>query len=100
MPFQQAFFYIPAKEPEEAQEKMNKFLKTVVADKIQREFVFDGNNSYWCVAVEYLTEVKPKATKKSGKDKEWISRPCLDKNEIILLQKTAVPHMAWQNEQT
>ena len=72
MPLQQVFFYIPAKEPEEAQEKMNNFLKTVVVDNIQREFVFDGNSSYWCVAVEYMTESKRKSSKKSDSDKEWI----------------------------
>ena len=48
------FFTIPASPPNEAEEELNRFLRSIRLLTIQREFVADGVNSRWFLAVVNL----------------------------------------------
>jgi superfamily II DNA helicase RecQ len=50
---QWAFYRIPVNGESEAEE-LNRFLRTVRVLNCHREFVGQGNTSYWALAVEYL----------------------------------------------
>ena len=55
MPLQNRFFIIPISSISSTESELNAFLNTVKAINIQREFVTQGESSFWAVAVEYLT---------------------------------------------
>ena len=54
---QMEFFQIPARGESGLQEDLNRFLRTHRVLTIQREFVEQGDNSFWALAVEYLDGV-------------------------------------------
>ncbi len=56
MSMQYGFFVIPVRDIEDAQAELNRFLQTVRVVEVQREFVDQGWNSYWSVAVEYYKD--------------------------------------------
>ena len=55
MSVQMRFFLIPMRSLREAEEELNHFLGGVRVVHIHREFVDQGDNSFWSIAVEYLT---------------------------------------------
>ena len=55
MSVQMKFFMIPVRDPRESEEELNRFLSGVRVVHIHREFVAQGDNSFWSIAVEYLT---------------------------------------------
>jgi superfamily II DNA helicase RecQ len=71
------FFSIPALVPGEAEEELNRFLRTVRLLTVQREFVGDGPNSRWCLAVEYLESVG------AGTDNRRTGKVRVDYKEIL-----------------
>ncbi len=58
MSLQCKFFVIPIRDIEEIEKEINQFLRTVRVINIQREFVSQGENSFWSMIVEYQTESK------------------------------------------
>lgn len=56
MPLQYKFFRIPVRDPSSWESELNRFLGSVRIANIQREFIDQGENSFWTLAVEYLTE--------------------------------------------
>lgn len=51
---QYKFFNIPARNPAEAEEELNKFLRAHRVVAVHRNFLPDGEASCWCCCVEYL----------------------------------------------
>lgn len=56
MALQLKFFVVPLTGIEEAEPEINTFLKSVKVVNTQREFVNQGNNSFWSMCVEYLAD--------------------------------------------
>jgi superfamily II DNA helicase RecQ len=54
MALQLKFFVIPIRGIEQAEAEINRFLRSVRVVNLQREFVAQGDNSFWSMAVEYL----------------------------------------------
>lgn len=54
MSLQYKFFLINAKDPQETEDELNRFLRSVRVVNVTREFVSQGDNSYWSLLVEYL----------------------------------------------
>lgn len=65
MALQYRFFTIPIKAVHEAESELNHFLRTVRVITIHREFVTQGENSFWGMAVEYMENGNPQ-TASSG----------------------------------
>ena len=55
MPLQYKFFLVPISDLENAELQLNRFLRTVKVVNVQREFVAQQHNAFWCLAVEYLS---------------------------------------------
>lgn len=56
---QMAFFAIPARGDNGLQEDLNQFLRSHRVLTMHREFVAQGENSFWALAVEYLEGPAP-----------------------------------------
>jgi superfamily II DNA helicase RecQ len=52
-------FVIPVKNSEDAEAEMNRFLLGQKVLSIKKEFVAEGENSFWSFCVEYLTRTVP-----------------------------------------
>jgi len=52
---QYKFFIIPIRDIESSEDEINRFLRTVRVVNAHREFVQQGENSFWQLSVEYLT---------------------------------------------
>jgi len=85
MSLQYRFFHIRATESHDAEEELNRFLVSVRVVNIHREFVDQGGNSFWSVAVEYLTPGTDKPSDSKGKGK-----PKVDYHEILSSEDFAV----------
>jgi superfamily II DNA helicase RecQ len=48
-----AFFWIPAMEPQPAQEELNRFLASHRVMAVERQFVTQASGAAWSIAVEY-----------------------------------------------
>jgi superfamily II DNA helicase RecQ len=66
MTLQLKFFLIPMISMEAAEVELNRFLKSVRVVNIQREFVAQGDNSFWSLAVEYLGDIGRQSNEKGG----------------------------------
>lgn len=65
---QYKFFKIPTCGDDVAEDEMNRFLRGHRVLSTNREFVADGNASFWCFAVEYMDGAPPaSASSSSGK---------------------------------
>lgn len=72
MSLQFRFFTIPVKDTREAEEEMNRFLRSVRIITVQRELLMNGENSCWLVSAEYQTgtaETSGGKTAAAGKEK-------------------------------
>jgi superfamily II DNA helicase RecQ len=77
MALQLKFFIVPIRGIEEAEAEINRFLRSVRVVSIQREFVGQGDNSFWSMAVEYLANGagSPTGSKKSRIDYKEVLSP-------------------------
>ena len=55
MALQYKFFRIPILSVELWEEEINRFLRSVRVVHVQREFVDRGENSFWALAIEYMS---------------------------------------------
>ncbi len=69
MSLQYKFFIIPTADSAEAESELNRFLRSVRVITIHREFVANGQNTFWSMAVEYLYDSVRSETASSGKRK-------------------------------
>ena len=79
------FFSIPVSDPEPVQTELNGFLAGKMVARVEREFVADGANSFWAVAVEY--HAGSEGGKAGGKD---AARPGVDYREVLEPEDFAV----------
>jgi ribonuclease D len=56
MALQYKFFTIPVKMPDDAEAELNRFMRSARVITAHREFVAQGENSFCCVTVEYLSD--------------------------------------------
>ena len=73
-----AFFAIPARGDNGLQETLNAFLRSHRVLTVQREFVDQGANSFWALAVEYLEDAAASTSAASGSRK-----PRVDYKEVL-----------------
>ncbi len=59
MSLQYKFLIIPIRTAAEAESELNRFLRSVRVITAHREFVAQGENSFWCMAVEYVSDSVP-----------------------------------------
>jgi superfamily II DNA helicase RecQ len=76
---QMAFFAIPARGDNGLQESLNAFLRSHRVLTVHREFVGQGDNSFWALTVEYLEGAAP--TGSSGSSRS--SKPRVDYKEVL-----------------
>ncbi|MDD2240508.1 MAG: HRDC domain-containing protein [Kiritimatiellae bacterium] len=75
---QMAFYSIPARGDAGLQEDLNRFLRSHRVLTVQREFVAQGDNSFWALAVEYLEGPAP-----SGPGSARAGKPRVDYKEVL-----------------
>jgi superfamily II DNA helicase RecQ len=86
MAIQLKFFIVPVREIEAAETQINRFLRSVRVVHLHREFVAQGDNSFWSLAVEYLTDGdRPAHEKGSG-----AGRSRIDYREVLPPEEFAV----------
>jgi ribonuclease D len=61
MALQYKFFIIPIRTGAEAESELNRFLRSARVVTTHQEFVVQGKNSFWCMAVEYLSDGSPQS---------------------------------------
>lgn len=83
MTIQFKFFIIPVTQSEEAEIDLNKFLRAQRTLTVHKEFVNQGENSHWCLAVEYLTQSQ-------DEDKKGDNRNKIDYREILSAEDFAL----------
>jgi len=76
---QMAFFAIPARGDSGLQESLNAFLRSHRVLTVHREFVGQGDNAFWALAVEYLEGAPPTGTSGSSRS----SKPRVDYKEVL-----------------
>ncbi len=79
MSLQLKFFVIPIRGLDQAEDEINRFLRSVRVVNSQREFVPQGENSFWCMAVEYLVKGACDADGRDGTNK----KARIDYNEVL-----------------
>jgi len=67
MTIQYKFFTIPIKATREVETELNRFLRSQRVLTVHREFVSQGENSFWTMAVEYLSDGGDDTRKPPGK---------------------------------
>ncbi len=86
MSLQYKFFIIPAANAEESESELNRFLGSVRVITIHREFIANGQNSYWAMAAEYLKD----SSKESGAETAASGKKKVDYKEILSPEDFAV----------
>lgn len=86
MALQYKFFIIPVTDCENAESELNRFLRSVRVITVDREFVSNGQNSFWGIAVEYLYGGATPETASSGK-KKVDYKEVLSREDFTLFQK-------------
>ncbi len=79
MSLQFRFFLIPIMDDGEAENDLNRFLRSVRVVTVNRQFVDNGANSYWSLAIEYLPTDGSRPGTVNGKS----NRNKLDYKEIL-----------------
>jgi len=62
-------FRISAAGEPEAEEALNRFLRSVRVLTLERQFVPDGQHAYWALCVEYLESAKARAEEARGRER-------------------------------
>jgi hypothetical protein len=75
MALQLKFFVIPIRELEAVEAEVNRFLRSVRVVHLQREFVPQGDNSFWSLAVEYLADGAPGPRRRARIDYKAVLSP-------------------------
>jgi superfamily II DNA helicase RecQ len=75
-------FSIPATGDAEAEEELNRFLRSHRAVSVQKELVQGGQTAYWCFCIEYLLGIIPEG-KGSGRQR-------VDYKEILSAEDFAI----------
>lgn len=86
MTIQYKFFTIPIKATQEVETELNRFLRSQRVLTVHREFVSQGENSFWTMAVEYLSDGGDDTRKPSGK-KRVDYREVLSPDDFALFVK-------------
>ena len=77
MSLQCKFFIIPVGDIEHSELEVNRFLRSVRVVNMQRDFVDQGPNSFWSVAVEYLSAAK------SAGEKNRLKKSKIDYKQVL-----------------
>jgi superfamily II DNA helicase RecQ len=86
MTIQLKFFIIPIREIDATESEINRFLRSVRVVNLHREFVAQGDNSFWSLAVEYLADTVQSADERGIGDK----RAKIDYREVLLPEAFAI----------
>ena len=85
---QMAFFAIPARGDNGLQENLNAFLRSHRVLTVHREFVGQGDNSFWALAVEYLEGPAPSGPGAARGGKQRIDyKEVLSSADFVLFAK-------------
>ena len=79
MSIQFKFFNISIHDHQEAEDELNKFLRSYVVVTVHREFVTNKENSFWSIVVEYLEGV----SKSTGQPSRRSGKKRVDYKEIL-----------------
>ena len=71
---------------QEVEHDLNRFLRSVKALTVHREFVAQGQGSFWCMAIEYLSDGSDKANNKINRE----NRNRIDYKEVLSPEDFAV----------
>ena len=85
MAIQFKFFMIPVKNNEDAEAELNSFLQSVRVISLHREFVSQGNESFFSIIVEYL-----KTEAGSIKSAAPKGKPRIDYKEVLSPENFAI----------
>lgn len=95
------FFTFSVFETVDAEEQVNKFLRSVKVLEIKRDLVLEGDRSYWAICILYLSIAVPDQTPKNKVDyKDILSEEdfkqfcCLRKIRKQIADEDAVPAFA------
>lgn len=77
---QMAFYSVPARGDAGLQEDLNRFLRSHRVLTVHREFVGQGENSFWALAVEYLEGAAPSGP---GSGDGRGGKPRVDYKEVL-----------------
>ena len=86
MTIQYKFFTVPIKATEQMESALNRFLLSKRVLTVHREFVQNGENSFWALGVEYLSDGNSGAEKASDKNRVDY-REVLDPDDFALFVK-------------
>lgn len=81
MPF--AIFQIPVLHGEEAQAELNTFLESHRALRVERQFVSQGDTSFWTFCVDYSTTSRSVAARGSTLGRGGSAKAKIDYREIL-----------------
>ncbi|MEZ4599558.1 MAG: HRDC domain-containing protein [Syntrophotaleaceae bacterium] len=82
------FYRIPVNNCDSAEEEFNRFLRGQRVLAVHREFVAQGESSYWALAVEYLPGEKGSAGTRETKRKQRVDyRELLSQQEFVRFAK-------------
>ncbi len=89
MSLQYKFFKISLHNLQETENEINRFLRSVKVAHVQREFVADNENSFWTIAVEYMSMTSDKSTKENqgGKKNTVDYRQILSSKDFALFAR-------------
>jgi superfamily II DNA helicase RecQ len=87
MALQLKFFIIPISGIEPSELEINRFLRSVRVVNLQRDFVDQGPNSFWSVAIEYLPAAKSAGEKDSLKKSKIDYKQVLSSEDFALFAK-------------
>jgi superfamily II DNA helicase RecQ len=79
MPVQFKFFIISVKNHEDAEADLNRFIRSKRVLAVHREFIQQGENSFWSMIIEYLTGADDAGSSKDGK----ANRKRIDYKEVL-----------------
>ncbi|MEA3465674.1 MAG: HRDC domain-containing protein [Thermodesulfobacteriota bacterium] len=85
---QYKFFRVSAVTPGDSEEDFNRFLRSNRVLNVNREFVEQGENSYWAMAVEYLTGEPATPAEKRPRQRNRVDyRQLLKPEDFVLFAK-------------
>ena len=88
MALQYKFFIIPIVNCEDAESELNRFLRSVRVITVDREFVSNGKNSFWGIAVEYLYGIHTESSETASSLKKKVDyREVLSPEDFTLFLK-------------
>jgi superfamily II DNA helicase RecQ len=85
MSIQYKFFMIPVKNNQDSETELNEFLKRVRVVSIHREFVSQGNESFFSIILEYMDKQAASNTSDYSK-----SKPRIDYREVLSPENFAI----------